>query len=98
MGNNIKIGEPLLFAAVSITFLFFLEMARDLIGTVYNFNLANMGINATVLSLLAFFGPILWIPLGRVLKGGWGVMMDDLLAGIYGNLVLQIAWRVLPWV
>lgn len=25
------------------------------------------------------------------LKGGWGVMMDDVLAGIYANLVLQLA-------
>ncbi|HLI93793.1 MAG TPA: phosphatidylglycerophosphatase A [Puia sp.] len=24
------------------------------------------------------------------LKGGWGVMMDDVLAGIYANLVLQL--------
>jgi len=23
------------------------------------------------------------------LKGGWGVMMDDVLAGLYSNLILQ---------
>jgi phosphatidylglycerophosphatase A len=23
------------------------------------------------------------------LKGGWGVMMDDLLAGLYSNIILQ---------
>jgi phosphatidylglycerophosphatase A len=26
----------------------------------------------------------------EVLKGGWGVMMDDVVAGIYANIVLQI--------
>ena len=26
----------------------------------------------------------------EVLKGGWGVMLDDIIAGIYSNLVLQI--------
>jgi phosphatidylglycerophosphatase A len=34
------------------------------------------------------------------LPGGWGVVGDDLMAGIYANLVLQIAIRVVPeiWV
>ncbi|HEX5036601.1 MAG TPA: phosphatidylglycerophosphatase A [bacterium] len=30
------------------------------------------------------------------LPGGWGVVGDDLMAGIYANLVLQIAIRVVP--
>jgi phosphatidylglycerophosphatase A len=29
--------------------------------------------------------------------GGWGVMMDDVLAGIYSNLLLQIVVLVKPW-
>lgn len=29
------------------------------------------------------------------MSGGAGVMLDDLAAGIYANLVLQVAWRVL---
>lgn len=37
-------------------------------------------------------------PLGarqsQKLPGGWGVMVDDLLAGVYANLVLQIVFRV----
>jgi phosphatidylglycerophosphatase A len=28
------------------------------------------------------------------LKGGWGVMMDDVLAGIYSNLILQLLVRL----
>lgn len=35
----------------------------------------------------------IWKPLGirklEALPGGWGVMMDDVLAGIYANLILQ---------
>jgi phosphatidylglycerophosphatase A len=39
----------------------------------------------------------IWKPLGirRIerWKGGWGVMMDDVLAGVYANIVLQlIVW------
>jgi len=32
------------------------------------------------------------------LPRGWGVMMDDVLAGIYANLILQIAQLVVPYV
>jgi len=36
----------------------------------------------------------IWKPLGirklESIKGGWGVMLDDVLAGVYANLVLQI--------
>jgi len=28
------------------------------------------------------------------IKGGWGVMLDDVLAGVYANLVLQVIIRV----
>lgn len=28
------------------------------------------------------------------LKGGWGVVCDDLAAGVFANIVLQIVWRV----
>lgn len=38
--------------------------------------------------------PARWID--RRLGGGWGVMLDDLVAGIYTNLVLQLLIRVLP--
>lgn len=35
--------------------------------------------------------------LSQKLPGGWGVMVDDLLAGIYANLVLQVIFRfVIP--
>ncbi|MBS1661408.1 MAG: phosphatidylglycerophosphatase A [Bacteroidetes bacterium] len=31
------------------------------------------------------------------LGGGWGVMMDDLLAGLYANLLLQVVVLIKPW-
>ena len=31
------------------------------------------------------------------LSGGWGVMMDDMLAGLYANLLLQIVVLIKPW-
>jgi phosphatidylglycerophosphatase A len=27
------------------------------------------------------------------LKTGWGVMLDDVIAGVYGNIILQLMWR-----
>ena len=32
----------------------------------------------------------------ELLPGGWGVVMDDAMAGVYGNLVLWILIRLLP--
>ena len=38
-------------------------------------------------------------PLGirklEAIKGGWGVMLDDVLAGVYSNLALQVIYRLL---
>jgi phosphatidylglycerophosphatase A len=38
-------------------------------------------------------------PAGRLehLPGGWGIMADDLMAGIYGWLALWLVISVLPW-
>jgi phosphatidylglycerophosphatase A len=30
------------------------------------------------------------------LPGGWGIMLDDVLVGVYGNILLQIIFVVLP--
>jgi phosphatidylglycerophosphatase A len=30
-------------------------------------------------------------------KGGWGIMMDDVLAGIYANILLQLVLRLGIW-
>jgi phosphatidylglycerophosphatase A len=45
----------------------------------------------TAFALFRFFDILkpLYIRRAEALPGGWGVMMDDVLAGIYSNLVLQ---------
>jgi phosphatidylglycerophosphatase A len=37
-------------------------------------------------------------PIGRLqdIPGGWGIMADDLAAGLAANAVLQL-WRIQPW-
>lgn len=35
------------------------------------------------------------INISQKLSGGWGVMTDDVLAGIYGNMVIQIVFRLI---
>lgn len=46
--------------------------------------------------LFRFFDITKWFGADRMqrLKGGWGVMMDDLIAGIWSNAVLQIISRL----
>jgi phosphatidylglycerophosphatase A len=43
---------------------------------------------------LLFRGFDIWKPLGarriQKLPGGWGVMMDDMIAGVYANIICQI--------
>jgi len=47
--------------------------------------------------LFRFFDIVKPFPVGwsQKLHGGWGVMMDDVLAGLYTNLVLQIVLRLI---
>lgn len=33
----------------------------------------------------------------EALGGGWGVMMDDMLAGLYANILLQVVVLIKPW-
>jgi phosphatidylglycerophosphatase A len=45
--------------------------------------------------LFRMFDIVKPFPVGRLqrLKGGWGIMMDDVAAGIYANVMLQILVR-----
>ncbi|MEO8886878.1 MAG: phosphatidylglycerophosphatase A [Mucilaginibacter sp.] len=52
-------------------------------ATLYNIIVALM-----LFRIFDIFKP-LFIKNLETLKGGWGVMMDDVLAGIYANLLLQ---------
>lgn len=51
------------------------------------------------LALFRFFdiAKPLYIRKMEQLNGGWGVMMDDMLAGLYSNLVLQVIVLFKPW-
>jgi phosphatidylglycerophosphatase A len=53
----------------------------------------------TGLLLFRFFdiAKPLYIRKMEQLKGGWGVMMDDMLAGLYSNLILQVIVLFKPW-
>jgi phosphatidylglycerophosphatase A len=49
--------------------------------------------------LFRFFDILKPFPIGRIekrLKGGYGVVLDDVLAGIYGNIVLHLVLLALP--
>jgi phosphatidylglycerophosphatase A len=51
------------------------------------------------LALFRFFdiAKPLFIRKAEKLRGGWGVMLDDMLAGLYANVVLQILVFFKPW-
>ncbi len=46
--------------------------------------------------LFRFFDIVKPVPVGNLerLKGGLGVMADDLMAGLYANLILQLVYRL----
>jgi phosphatidylglycerophosphatase A len=50
------------------------------------------------LVLFRFFDIVkpLYIRKMELLDGGWGVMMDDVLAGVYANLILQVIILIKP--
>jgi phosphatidylglycerophosphatase A len=60
--------------------------------------MASLPLNAfTVVTgfvLTRFLDIVKPFPAGRLqrLRGGWGVMMDDVVAGVYSNLLLRIVW------
>jgi phosphatidylglycerophosphatase A len=60
---------------------------------------ANLYLMLAGLVLFRFFDILkpLYIRRMEALPGGAGVMMDDVLAGVYGNIVLQVVVVVLRW-
>lgn len=40
----------------------------------------------------------LFISQAEKLKGGWGIMADDALAGIYANLMIQLTYLIQPYI
>lgn len=56
----------------------------------------TMGYIVSAFLLFRFFDIVKPMPINRLekLSGGWGVMLDDLMAGVYANLILQFINRV----
>lgn len=58
---------------------------------------ASMGYVVAAFLLFRFFDITKPAPIDRLerLNGSWGIMADDLAAGVYTNLILQVVHRVL---
>ncbi len=49
--------------------------------------------------LFRFFDILKPFPIRRVdkgLRGGWGVVLDDVIAGVYANIILHLVGRIYP--
>jgi phosphatidylglycerophosphatase A len=72
----------------------------EVAGQLLTLILTGVGVRGAVLGFLLF--RILDIvkpwPANRFerLPGGWGIMADDLMAGVYGNVLMQVAVRIAP--
>ena len=61
MSNEPSIRHWPTIVILSLAVLFFLQGARELIGTIYNFNLSTMAINITIVAVFAFMSPALYL-------------------------------------
>lgn len=66
----------------------------EMVGIFISLLFIPISIQTVVLSLILFRVFDIWKPLGirklEAIEGGVGVMADDILAGIYANIVLQV--------
>ncbi len=53
------------------------------------FTLINVGIGFLIFRILDILKPYPAGWIDRNLSGGWGIVLDDVAAGIYANLILQ---------
>lgn len=95
MSKSISPQNPLQFFITAVGFLFFFQVSRELLGTIYNMNLATMSINVSILAIFAFLSPVFlikaqkaYIPLfasfgGIVLAVCRAVMGLDISATLY---------------
>jgi phosphatidylglycerophosphatase A len=59
-------------------------------------SLAAMGLGFILFRIFDVLKPS-WVRRSGELPGGWGVVMDDVLAGIFANVILQIV-RCTHWI
>ena len=75
----------------------------EVVGMLITLFLVPVGVTGAIVGLLLFrvFDIVKPFPAARLerLHGGFGVMSDDAMAGIYGNLALRALWWALPaWI
>ena len=60
-GENIQTGQSWLYILLlSLAVLLFLQGTRELIGSIYNFNLSAMSINISIVAVFGFLSPALY--------------------------------------
>ena len=75
----------------------------EVVGMLITLFLIPVSVTGAIVGFLLFrvFDIVKPFPAGRLehLHGGFGVMSDDAMAGIYANLVLRVLWWVAPgWI
>lgn len=75
----------------------------EVVGMLVTLIFTQAGWSAAVAGFVLFrlFDIIKPFPTGRLerLRGGWGIMADDVMAGVYANVGLQVLLRAAPgWV
>ena len=75
----------------------------EVVGMLITLFLVPVSVTGAIVGLLLFrvFDIVKPFPAGKLeeLHGGFGVMSDDAMAGIYANLVLRVLWWLAPgWI
>jgi len=73
----------------------------EVAGQLVTLLLTGAGVRGSILGFFLFraLDIVKPFPANRLerLPAGYGIMADDLMAGLYGNLLMQLAVRLLPW-
>ena len=72
------------------------EMAGFFMATLFLPYSWLVGLYAVVLFRVFDIGKPLGVKSLQKLPGGWGIVADDILAGIYANILLQVLVRIYP--
>lgn len=75
----------------------------EVVGMLITLFLVPVSVRGAVVGFLVFrlFDIVKPFPAARLerLPGGWGVMADDAMAAVYGNLTIRLVWWLMPgWV
>ena len=75
----------------------------EVVGMLITVFLVPVSMSGAIAGFLVFrvFDIVKPFPAARLerLRGGWGVMSDDAMAAVYGNLTLRLLWWLIPtWI